>query len=200
VKALFDACRADSTVAGAQDAAVLALLCGAGLRRTEAVRVQVNDFDPETGRLRVTGKRGRTRHVYALDGARLALRDWLQVRAGDPGPLLCRLETRWRRDKAPMVPKALALCVQRRAQEAGVDRCSPRDLRRTFLDRLKEAFSDAPTIGARPIVPYASVSRSARPRIGQRPHPPPPPEDRRPGASRAVPRFDPLQEFADFRL
>lgn len=49
--------------AGLQDRALLELICGAGLRITEAVELSLNELDLENGALRITGKRGKTRWV-----------------------------------------------------------------------------------------------------------------------------------------
>jgi len=52
LRALFVACGEDPTPAGARDAAILAVLYGGGLRRSEAVAVDLADFNPESGELR----------------------------------------------------------------------------------------------------------------------------------------------------
>jgi len=68
LKALLGACSADETAAGARDAALLALLYGAGLRRSEAVALDVSDFTVTSGMLVVRhGKGNRDRVVYATN-------------------------------------------------------------------------------------------------------------------------------------
>jgi len=53
VTALFDACAKDESPAGARDAAMLALIIGAGLRRSEAAAgIDLSDYSAETRELR----------------------------------------------------------------------------------------------------------------------------------------------------
>ena len=86
--ALFRAC-SDGTAAGARDAAAFALMFGCGLRRAEAIAVQVADCDPESGAIRVVGKGNRERQVYATNGGKRALDAWIAIRGPESGPILC---------------------------------------------------------------------------------------------------------------
>src|SRR5258707_845267 len=59
VRALFAACEDDDRKrpsVAARDAAILALLYGSGLRRAEAVGLELADYDREAGTLKVRGK------------------------------------------------------------------------------------------------------------------------------------------------
>lgn len=67
LKALFDACDG-SAAHGARDAALLALLYGAGLRRSEAVRVELRDLDLVGGSIRVNRKRRSTTRRALCNG------------------------------------------------------------------------------------------------------------------------------------
>jgi integrase-like protein len=95
---LFDACaRAprdgpgpDSAVRRRRDAAFLALAYGCGLRRSEAVAVDLADLDLVSGELRVRRGKGRKPQQLNLPPSAVpALQDWLQVRGQEPGPLFC---------------------------------------------------------------------------------------------------------------
>ena len=58
IRALFVACATDRSPAGARDAAMLALLYGAGMRRQEVVRLDVEDFEVETGAVTIRAGKG----------------------------------------------------------------------------------------------------------------------------------------------
>ena len=88
IRALFDVCSADPTPAGSRDAAAFAMLFGAGLRRSEAVSVQLADYAPETGALTITGKGNRQRLVYATGGGKEAIDAWRADRGEYDGALL----------------------------------------------------------------------------------------------------------------
>ena len=58
----------------ARDAAMLSVLYGAGVRRFEAVALDVTDYDAATGALAIRRGKGRQqRMVYATNGSRTAL-------------------------------------------------------------------------------------------------------------------------------
>ena len=71
-----------STPIGKRDYAILLLLWGNALRRSELVATNIGDFDPDGGTLRIYGKgRGNQAEVVTLGkGAISALSDWLAVR------------------------------------------------------------------------------------------------------------------------
>ena len=70
IRALFSVCSADRNPAGSRDAAAFAMLFGAGLRRSEAVNVQLDDYAPASGELTINGKGNRQRLVYATGGGK----------------------------------------------------------------------------------------------------------------------------------
>jgi len=61
LRRLFEVCtQSNKKSRGARDAAVVALLYECGLRRSEAVTLDLSDYDAEAGEVRVRGAKGRT--------------------------------------------------------------------------------------------------------------------------------------------
>ncbi|MDE0229264.1 MAG: tyrosine-type recombinase/integrase, partial [Spirochaetaceae bacterium] len=85
---LFYAC--GDTPVGARDAAMLALLYGCGLRRSEAVAVQLADYDAGAVTIR-HGKGDKERMVYCQPAGKEAVDAWIARRGPWPGALLCPL-------------------------------------------------------------------------------------------------------------
>src|SRR3984893_7807129 len=90
VRALFAACEDDDAKRpsmAARDAAVLALLYGSGLRRAEAVGLEVADYDRDAGTLKVRGKGNKERLAHLGDASQAALEAWLFFRGREAGAL-----------------------------------------------------------------------------------------------------------------
>ena len=84
VQALFHVCAQDKSVKGSRDAALIAVLYGAGLRRSEVVAIDLSDWDMVDNCLTV---RNKARTTYLDDGATAALTDWLIWRGDLDGAL-----------------------------------------------------------------------------------------------------------------
>lgn len=169
LRALLDACVADRTPAGVRDAAIFALLYGAGLRRAEAVRVDVAHVDFDAGAITVFGKGNKRRLAYARGGAATVLRAWLARRAGvtpptladaSAPPLLVPVSQRGVIGTSRMSEKAIYKRLQSRAHDAGVRPFSPHDCRRTFAGDLLDAGADISSVQR--LMGHASVNTTAR--------------------------------------
>ena len=144
---LVAACQNDPTLQGVRDAALIGILRGAGLRRAEVVKLEVRDFQPETGALEVRGgKGGNDRTVYLPQEAIAYLENWLEVRGRKPGALLCPIRKGGEVQYRHLTPQAVLLLVRKRADEAGVASFSPHDFRRTFCSDLLDAGVDIVTV------------------------------------------------------
>ncbi len=91
IRALFTVCEADRSCLGPRDAAMLAVILGCGLRRSEAVGTDIRDVVTQDRVLRVLGKGNKERGLRSGRGpARLQI--WIDaVRGETPGPLFTRI-------------------------------------------------------------------------------------------------------------
>ena len=79
IAALMKVCLDDGSPAGYRDAALIAI-ARAGLRRSEITKLEVSDFDPLKGSLKVRSGKGRKdRLVYLPTGGKQAVIDWLKL-------------------------------------------------------------------------------------------------------------------------
>jgi len=141
---LFAACRADKfKAAGDRDAAILALLYGAGLRRSEVVNLDMADYSPATGELRIRhAKGGRDRIGHCRGGSRAALHAWLEHRGQDAGPLFVRVTQGGNVVHRRLSVDAIWHLIRKRAKQAGVAPFSPHALRHTFVTHLLDNGAD----------------------------------------------------------
>lgn len=159
--ALFAACVEDHTAGGARDGALLAVLYAGGLRRAEAVALDLADYDVDGGGLTVRRGKGRkAREVYMTGGAVDAVAVWLQHRGTEPGALFCPVDRCGRVTIRPITGQAVLYALRKRGEQAGVPRFSPHDLRRTFVGDLLEAGADIATVQG--LAGHASVTTTAR--------------------------------------
>jgi integrase/recombinase XerD len=160
LRALFGAC-ADGRPGGMRDAAILAVLYGAGLRRSELVALDLADYNPDTKELRVRRGKGRkARQCWAPNGCVLALNRWIETRGIEAGPLFCPVNRGRKILLRRMTDQAVLYALQKRAQQAGVGSFSPHDLRRTFIGDLLEAGADIATV--QQLAGHANVQTTAR--------------------------------------
>jgi len=161
IAALMNTCGRDSSPAGIRDAALVAVLYGAGLRRSESVGLDLANYNQETGELVIRGAKGRKDRIgYATNGSADALKDWLLVRGSDPGPLFCNINKSGRITIHRMTDQAVLHILRKRADEAGVASFSPHDLRRSFISDLLDAGADIST--AQQLAGHSNVSTTAR--------------------------------------
>jgi integrase len=162
LRALFAACASDPSPSGARDAALLAVLYGCGLRRAEAVGLDVADYTPDTGELRVrAGKGNKDRLTWASKGARAALETWLLIRGTDAGPLFWPIRKGGgHMYERRMTTHGLYLALKRRTKAAGVASFTPHDLRRTFISDLLDAGADISTV--QQLAGHANVTTTQR--------------------------------------
>jgi site-specific recombinase XerD len=191
ILALMTTCQKDKNKnAGTRDAAIIALLYATGLKRDEVVKLSIENYDPKTGKLVITGKRSRQRTAYITNGAADALNDWLAIRGTTPGALFVEINksgkilvqreekvvkpfrtvngVQVRNKKAGitiyrggvLTAQAIYNMLLKRAQEADIKNFSPHDLRRTFISHLLDAGADIATVSK--MAGHANIQTTAR--------------------------------------
>ena len=146
--------------ADVRDAALLAVLYAAGLRRAEVVTLDLEDYDPETGALLIRGKGNKERSTYIDNGATDAIRGWLTLRGDEPGPLFLPVTQLGNVVSRRMTDQAVYAILQSRSIKAGVKAFSPHDLRRSCVSDMLDAGVDISVVQR--IVGHANVTTTAR--------------------------------------
>jgi site-specific recombinase XerD len=122
ILAFMTTCQKDTnTNAGTRDAAIIALMYAAGLRRDEVVKLGVENYDPETGKMVLMGKRNKQRIAYVTNGAADALQDWLTIRRDESDPLFVAINKGGRLDPSKAITfQAIYNMLAKHAQEAAL--------------------------------------------------------------------------------
>ena len=147
VQALFNACAQDKSVKGSRDAALIAVLYAAGLRRSEVVAIDLSDWNMVDNCLTVrSGKGDKDRTTYLDDGATAALMDWLIWRGDAPGALFYPTRKGGKVEQRRMTDQAVLDILRQRGSEAQIPSFSPHDFRRTFISNLLDRGADISTV------------------------------------------------------
>lgn len=131
-RALLKAPQGDSLRAR-RDRALLALLIGCGLRRSEAAELEFDRIQQREGRwvvVDVEGKGKRIRSVPMPAWAKAAVDTWASLAGVEHGRLLRAISQNGEIGEG-LTAQAVYLIVKRYAEELGIE-IAPHDLRRTF--------------------------------------------------------------------
>lgn len=131
---------------GARDAAMIALLYGCGLRRSELVGLRLDDYDQSDRSLSVLGKGQKLRVVFVSSMVLPLLERWLQIRGWASGPLFLRITQVDRVVLKRLSSQAVYRLTARVARIAGVARPSPHDFRRSFVSDLLDRGADLSSV------------------------------------------------------
>lgn len=137
---------ATGTAIDARNAALIAVLYGGGLRRSESIALDRGDVDLATGAVRVRGKGNKERRSFLPLGARSALRAWLKHRGDEAGPLFWATDHGGELVHRRLSNSGVGCAVASVGQRAGVCHFSAHDLRRTFVSDLLHAKADLATV------------------------------------------------------
>lgn len=139
---LVDAAKENKTVGGLRDAALLALLGGAGLRLQEALALHVRDIDTRNGRINVRhGKGAKQRTVSCAPSCLAVVREWLKEREqqglGASGLVICGFSARSK--GKPVAQQYVDRMMKQLADYVGVEkRVHPHGLRHSLTLWLAE--------------------------------------------------------------
>ncbi|MBT2052215.1 tyrosine-type recombinase/integrase [Enterobacter asburiae] len=147
IRALFAVCESDHSSIGGRDAAMLAVFLGCGLRRSEAVGLDLSDVVTDERALRVLGKGNKERLAYMPAGTWQRLRMWIDdVRGEKNGPLFTRIRRFDTLTYDRLTDQAVYHVLQMRQRQAGIAKCAPHDLRRTFATAMLDNGEDLITV------------------------------------------------------
>lgn len=160
IAALFEACDLDGSLLGGRDAALIAILRGAVLRRSEVVKLRLEDFSTDGTLVVRQGKGNKDRTTYLNEGAIARVNAWLDVRGKSPGALLYPIRRGGHIKYNHMTPQSVLWILQKRSRQANLQPFSPHDFRRTFCSDLLSAGVDIVTV--QKLAGHSSPTTTAR--------------------------------------
>lgn len=158
VRALFNAC--GDGISGIRDRAVLAILLGAGLRRSELSALDRRDWHESD--LLIVVRRGKGRKAREVPvGTRVAsiLSGWLEIRGDEPGALITSVRSGMLARMMRLGDTGIYFVLERRSKDAGILKVSPHDCRRTYITNL--LLNGADLAIAAKLAVHASVETTA---------------------------------------
>lgn len=136
----------DKKTVGIRDIAILALLAGTGLRRSEVCSIDLSGYADTDGHgksVAVTGKGNKQRSVAVPSWVQSSLDAWLEVRGKEEGPLFLPINRAGEPMMRRLSASSVALAVQNAAEIAGIDKhLTTHDFRRTYVSNLLDAGVD----------------------------------------------------------
>ena len=151
----FAALRLDPSPTARRDAALIATLVGCGLRRQEAVDIDLDQFDGDQ-LCRVVGRGGTLRDVPCPAGVRRAIVQWTTARGSEPGPLFTSMD----RHRVPSLGRLATDTVRQIVERRVGTDVSSHMLRGTWVGDLLDAGSDLSVVSK--MAGHKSPSTTAR--------------------------------------
>lgn len=144
IRELMEVCAADPRPQGLRDAAVIALLYGTGMRKSESVDLKLSQIDFSERSLQVLGKGNKQLIKYAPTWAFDRLNAWLAFRRSqlpegqaDDDFLFNRIRRGSHITRERITKHAIYYIARQRGQQVGV-KIMPHDFRRSFITRVIE--------------------------------------------------------------
>ena len=144
IRELMEVCAADPRPQGLRDAAVIGILYGSGMRKSESVNLDLAQINFEERSLRVTGKGNKALIKYAPAWAFEKLTVWLdfrreQLKDGEQDDtfLFNRIRRGSHITRERITKHAIYYIARQRGEQVGV-KIMPHDFRRSFITRVIE--------------------------------------------------------------
>lgn len=146
IKLLFLSCQ-DNTKKGVRDSAILGILLGCGLRRSEIVNCVVGDLNKQDSSLKVLGKGNKERLCYLPPQSMHLLNEWLSLlESNRERPLFSRIRRFDVMTEDKLTSQAILHILNERRKQSHIDEFSPHDCRRTFASMLLDNGEDISTV------------------------------------------------------
>ncbi|PMU27210.1 MULTISPECIES: tyrosine recombinase XerC [unclassified Pseudomonas] len=146
IRELMEVCAADPRPQGLRDAAVIGILYGSGMRKSESVNIELGQVNFDERSLQVTGKGNKQLIKYAPAWAFAKLEAWLafrrsQLKPGeqDDGFLFNRIRRGCHITRERITKHAIYYIARQRGEQVGV-KIMPHDFRRSFITRVIEEY------------------------------------------------------------
>ena len=140
---VFLACAADTRTHGVRDAAIIAVFYCTGLRLQEVERLNLGDYQPDTGQITVLeDKLHFRRETFVTNESKAALDAWLELRGDLPGALFLAIQRKGLILNTRLHGPGLYGVVRKRAREGGLGKLATHDLRRSFITSMLESGVD----------------------------------------------------------
>jgi site-specific recombinase XerD len=136
-----------SSIISTRDIALLALMAGAGLRRSEVSALKLSDFSMADQLVVIhKGKGNRTRTQYLPVWVLEFLSLWLMVRGKNEGPLFCVVLNDKAIQARGISPETIYSVVTARTNHVLGEKFTPHDMRRTYISSLLANGVDISTV------------------------------------------------------
>lgn len=135
------------SIINTRDIALLALMAGAGLRRSEVSALKLSDFSMADQLVVIhKGKGNRTRTQYLPVWVLEYLSSWLTVRGKNEGPLFCVVLNGRAIQARGVSPETIYSVVTVRTSHVLGEKFTPHDMRRTYISSLLANGVDISTV------------------------------------------------------
>jgi integrase len=152
-----------TTVAGLRDRAILAVLLGCGLRRSEVAALTFSHVQQRDGRwciVNLVGKHGRVRTAPMPAWVKVAIDAWTSAATVAPGHVFLPVNRGGTPTGERLGEKVVWQMLKRYAAEVGVPGIAPHDLRRTCAKLCRAAGGELEQIQL--LLGHASVQTTER--------------------------------------